>query len=203
MDPVRQALAMPALAAALAAQAPDPCAGIEDAAERVECYVRQQQAPPEQRWRIGESTDPITDRDSVVLRRLAEEAFEGPEGEPLRPALTLVCYHGRETLLSLEAGEPLAGRADGTPAGVRLTARIGADPPAARTWTASAPDYAAAYLDEPSGALILARALAEEDPGEALFRYGAASGATRTARFGLQGLAALLPRLERACAPRY
>ena len=198
-----RAFAILALAAPLAAQDPDPCARIEDPAERVECYVREQQSGPVPAWRVGEQTDPITDRDSVVLRRLAEEAFEGPGGEPLRPALTLVCYHGREVLLSLEAGEPLAERADGGPAGIRLTARIGADPPAARTWTASGPDYEAAYLDEPSGALILARALAEEDPGEALFRYEAAAGATRTSRFGLEGLAALLPRLERACAPRY
>ncbi len=198
-----RAFAMLALAAPLAAQDPDPCAGIADPEQRVECYVREQRSGPAPGWRIGEQTDPITDRDSVVLRTLAGEGFEGPGGEPLRPALTLVCYHGREVLLSLEAGEPLAERSDGGPAGIRVTARIGADPPSARTWTASGPEYSGAYLDAPSGALILARALAEEDPGEALFRYAAAEGATRTARFGLEGLAALLPRLERACAPRY
>ena len=55
----------------------------------------------------------------------------------------------------------------------------------------------------PVGQLQQPLALADEDPGEALFRYGSADGAERTARFGLEGLAALLPRLEKACAPRY
>ena len=47
------------------------------------------------------------------------------------------------------------------------------------------------------------RALADGDPGEALFRYRVVPGAgTRTVRFGLDGLAELLPRVERSCGPR-
>ena len=54
-----------------------------------------------------------------------------------------------------------------------------------------------------AGPLTLARALAEENPGEALFRYGpVAGGGTRTVRFGLEGLAELLPRVKAACVVR-
>ncbi len=85
----------------------------------------------------------------------------------------------------------------------RATYRIGSDPPAERTWSSSAPDYSDAYLGVRAGALILARALAEEDPGEVLFRYRVVpEGGVRTVRFRLEGLAALLPRVERACGAR-
>lgn len=192
------------LAAVLAAaQEPDPCLQVADPAARVDCYAARAEAPERPGWRIGEATDPITDRTSVVLTRRAAEPVEGPEGTPLLPALTLVCYRGSGILLSLEAGEPLAARADGAPAEIRLTARIGTDPPTERTWTCSAPGYRGAWLDVHAGALILARALAEEDPGQALFRYRTAAGQTRTARFGLDGLARLLPRVEKACGVHY
>ena len=47
------------------------------------------------------------------------------------------------------------------------------------------------------------RVRAGRDPGEALFRYRVVPGAgTRTVRFGLDGLAELLPRVERSCGPR-
>ena len=49
----------------------------------------------------------------------------------------------------------------------------------------------------------MARVLAEEDPGEVLFRYRVVpGGGVRTVRFRLEGLAALLPRAERACGVR-
>ena len=64
------------------------------------------------------------------------------------------------------------------------------------------PGYRDAYLDRHDGALILAGALAEEDPGEALLRYRTASEATRTVTFGLEGLAMLLRRLRQACGTR-
>ena len=85
----------------------------------------------------------------------------------------------------------------------RATYRIGSDPPAERTWSSSAPDYSDAYLGVRVGALILARALADEDPGEVLFRYRVVpGGGVRTVRFWLEGLATLLPRVERACGAR-
>ncbi len=180
-------------------QEPDPCRAVPDPLRRIDCYADRSVAEPRPVWRIGEETDPITDRTSVVLRRRANEPFEGPSGRLLRPALTLVCWQGREILLSLEAGEPLApGGGEGS-AEVGLTVRIGTDTPARRAWMASGPDRDAAWLDRHAGALILARALSEEDSGEALFRYRTATGVTRTARFGLEGLDDLLPRLERAC----
>ena len=201
---MRAATATALLAAAIAAaQEPDPCLQVPDPAERVDCYTARAAAPRRPAWRIGEETDPITDRTSVVLTRSAAEAVEGPEGTPVLPALTLVCYRGSGILLSLEAGEPLAAREDGAPVEIRLTTRIGPGPPAERTWTCSGPGYRGAWLDVHAGALILARALAEEDPGQALFRYHTLAGQTRTARFGLDGLARLLPRVEQACGVHY
>ena len=84
-----------------------------------------------------------------------------------------------------------------------MTYRIGSDPPVERDWSSSPPGYGDAYLDRHEGSGILARALADGDPGEALFRYRVVPGAgTRTVRFGLDGLAELLPRVERSCGPR-
>ncbi len=196
---MRAAVLLFALAPLLAGQSRDPCRGLPDAQARTDCLEDREEASGPTAWGLGEETDPITDRRSVVLRRLADAPFRGPAGRALQPALTLVCYQGREVLLSLEAGEPLATAGGDGPHEIHLTVRIGTDPPAGRTWAASGPDRAAAWLDRHAGALILARALAAADPGEALFRYRTAAGLTRTARFGLDGLAALLPRLERAC----
>ena len=51
-------------------------------------------------------------------------------------------------------------------------------------------DYRDAYLDRHLGSLLLARVLAEEDPGDALFRYRTVpDGGVRTVRFRLDGLA--------------
>ena len=133
-----------------------------------------------------------------MLRRRAEAPHRDAGGALVLPRLTITCYRGREVLLSLEAGEPLAA-GDGRTAATDVTYRIGAAAAIRSRWASSPPDYRDAYLDRHAGALILARALAEEAPGEALFRYEAAGGGTRTARFGLEGLDELLPRVERAC----
>ena len=116
------------------------------------------------------------------------------EGALVLPSLTFTCYRGLDVLLSLEAGEAVAEGEGSEPSEVRVTYRIGSDPPVEGAWSASAPNYRDAYLDLHAGALILARALAEEDPGEALFRYRTAGGETRTMRFGLERLLELLPR---------
>ena len=201
----RIALALPAVAAAQ-----DPCMALEDIAARIACYAAGD-APGEvggefgegPGWRIGEETDPITDETSVILRRRAEAPHRDTEGALVLPSLTITCYRGLEVLLSLEAFEPVAEGDGSGAAETRITYRIGADPPAGRTWLSSAPDYNDAYLGVRAGALILARALAEEDPGEALFRYRVVpGGGVRTVRFQLEGLAALLPRVERACGAR-
>ncbi len=120
------------------------------------------------------------------------------------PSLTITCYRELEVLLSLEAFERVADGDGSGAAETRLTYRIGADPPAERTWASSAPDYSDAYLGVRAGALILARVLAEEDPGEALFRYRVVpGGSVRTVRIRLEGLAALLPQVERAGRTRW
>ena len=202
---LRSRLAAAALLA-LPATAQDPCLALGDVAERIACYAAED-APARDAgeevdapgWRVGEETDPITDETSVILRRRAEAPHRDAEGALALPSLTITCYRGREVLVSLEAGEPVAEGEGSAPAEIHVTYRIGSDPPAERAWSSSAPDYRDAYLDRHAGALILARALVDQDPGEALFRYPAASGGMRTVRFRLDGLAALLPRVERAC----
>ena len=201
----RLALALPAATAAVQ----DPCLAFEDIAERIACYASEdfpgraagsgEETPG---WQVGEDTDPITDETSVVLRRRAQAPHRDVDGALVLPTLTITCYRGREVLLSLEAFETVAEGEGTEPAETRVTYRIGTDAPTDRVWSSSGPAYRDAYLDRHEGALILAAALAEEDPGEALFRYRAAGGATRTVRFGLDGLAALLPRLQQACGSR-
>ena len=196
-----------AAAVALPAAAQDPCLTLDDVAARIACYAAED-APGKAGdhsgdspgWRVGEETDPVTDETSVILRRRADAPHRDADGALVLPSLTITCYRGQEVLLSLEAFERVA-EGDGLGAAeTRLTYRIGSDPPAERTWSSSAPDYSDAYLDVRAGALILARALAEEDPGEALFRYRVVPGSeVRTVRFQLDGLGALLPRVERAC----
>ncbi len=205
---LRSRLAAAALLA-LPATAQDPCLALGDVAERIACYAAEDapardsgeelEAPG---WRVGEETDPITDEKSVIVRRRAEAPHRDAEGALALPSLTVTCYRGREVLLSLETFEAVAEGAGSEPSEVPMTYRIGSDPPVQRAWSSSAPDYRDAYLDSHGGALLLARALADEDPGEALFRYPAASGGMRTVRFRLDGLAALLPRIEQACGPR-
>lgn len=194
---------------ALPAAAQDPCLAFGDVAERIACYAAEDAPaadPPGEGeapgWRAGEQTDPITDETSVVLRRRAEAPHRDEDGALALPSLTVTCYRGLDVLLSLEASEAVAEGAGLEASEVPMTYRIGSDPPVEREWSSSAPDYRDAYLDSHGGALLLARALADEDPGEALFRYPAASGAMRTVRFRLDGLAALLPRVERACGAR-
>ncbi len=128
-------LLLPVLVPTLSGQEPDPCRAVPDPLRRIDCYADRSVAEPRPVWRLGEETDPITDRTSVVLRRRANE----PSGRLLRPALTLVCWQGREILLSLEAGEPLAPGGGEGPAEVGLTVRIGTDTPARRAWMASGP----------------------------------------------------------------
>ena len=100
------------------------------------------------------------------------------------PSLAITCYRALEVLLRLEAYEPVA-EGDGSGATETcVTYRIGSDPSAERIWASSAPDYSDAYLGVRGGALILARALAEEGPGEVLFRYRGVPG-PRSARCGL------------------
>ena len=192
---------------ALPTAAQDPCLALGDVAARIACYAAGDapgrgggKSGDSPGWRVGEETDPITDETSVILRRRADVPHRDAGGALLLPSLTITCYRGLEVLLSLEAFEPVA-EGDGLGAAeTRLTYRIGSDPPAERTWSSSAPDYSDAYLGVRAGALILARALAEEDPGEALFRYRIVPGGeVRTVQFRLEGLAALLPRVERAC----
>jgi len=116
------------------------------------------------------------------------------------PSLTITCYRGREVLLSLETSETLAEGDGAEPAGTRVTYRIGSDRPVERDWASSPPAYRDAYLDRHAASLLLARALADGDPGAVLFRYRTVlDGGIRTVRFDLEGLAELLPRLERAC----
>ena len=202
----RLALALPAVA--LAAQ--DPCLAFEDVAERIACYaaedasIRSNSGEDETPgWRVGNETDPITDETSVVLRRRAEAPHRDVDGALVLPSLTITCYRGREVLLSLEAFETLAAGDSAEPAETRVTYRIGTDAPLERAWVSSPPHYRDAYLTRHAGSLILARVLAEEDPGDVLFRYRAVPGGeTRTVRFGLDGLAALLPRVEEACGTR-
>ena len=198
-------LAMAVPAAAAFAQ--DPCLAYEDIAERIACYAAEHTparaiGPAEETpgWRIGEDTDPITDETSVVLRRRAHAPHRDVDGAFVLPSLTITCYRGREVLLSVEAFETLA-EGDGTdPAEARITYRIGTHAPVERAWLSSPPNYRDAYLDRHRGSLLLARVLAAEDRGDALFRYRAIpDGGIRTVRFDLEGLADLLPRLERAC----
>ena len=202
----RLALALPAVTAA----AQDPCLAFEDVAERIACYAaadsaagsgpRSGETPG---WLVGEETDPITDETSVVLRRRAEGPSRDAAGLLLLPSLTITCYRGREVLLSLETSETLAEGDGAEPAGTRVTYRIGSDRPVERDWASSPPAYQDAYLDRHEGSLLLARVLADWDPGAVLFRYGVVpEGGTRTVRFDLEGLADLLPRLERACGSR-
>ena len=201
-------LALTLVAATALAQ--DPCLVLEDVAERIACYAAEDapaRAPGIDEdtpgWRAGEDTDPITDETSVVLRRRAQAPHRDVDGTLVLPSLTITCYRGREVLLSLEALETLA-EGDGTdPAEIRITYRIGSDAPVERSWLSSAPDYQDAYLDQHLGSLLLAQVLAEEDPGDVLFRYRTVpDGAIRTVRFGLEGLADLLPWLQRACGSR-
>ena len=202
----RIALALPAVSAA----AQDPCLAFEDVAERIACYAAADapaqsgsETTEERGWLVGEETDPITDETSVVLRRRAETPHRDAAGALVLPSLTITCYRGREVVLSLEASEILAEGGGSEPVGTRVTYRIGSDPPVERDWSSSPPGYRDAYLDRHEGSGILARALADGDPGEALFRYRVVPGAgTRTVRFGLDGLAELLPRVERSCGPR-
>ena len=198
-------LALTLLAATALAQ--DPCLALGDIAERIACYAAEDapaRAPGSSEdtpgWRAGEDTDPITDETSVVLRRRAWAPHRDVDGTLVLPSLTITCYRGREVLLSLEALETLA-EGDGTdPAETRITYRIGTDAPVERSWLSSAPDYKDAYLDQHLGSLLLAQVLAEEDPGDVLFRYRTVpDGGVRTVRFGLEGLADLLPWLQRAC----
>ncbi len=202
----RIALALPAAAAA----AQDPCLAFEDVTERIACYAAEgaltrsgsgeEETPG---WRVGNETDPITDETSVVLRRRAEMPHRDVDGVPAPPSLTITCYRGRDVLLSLEAFEALAAGDSAKPAETLITYRIGADAPVEGAWASSPPRYRDAYLTQHSGSLILARVLAEEDPEHVLFRYRAVpEGGTRTVRFGLDGLAALLPRVEEACGTR-
>lgn len=199
----RLALALPPVSAL----AQDPCLAFEDVAERIACYAAADaparggdQADKTPGWLVGEETDPITDETSVVLRRRAEAPHRDAAGSLVLPSLTITCYRGREVLVSLEASETLANGDGAEPAGIRVTYRIGPDPPVERDWASSAPGYRDAYLDRHDGSLLLARALAHGDPGEALFLYRVVrDGWTRTVRFGLEGLAALLPRVERSC----
>ena len=200
------ALALPAAAGSVQ----DPCLVFEDIAERIACYAAEDASAratgsgaESPGWRVGEDTDPITDETSVVLRRRADAPHRDGYGTLVLPSLTITCYRGREVLLSLEAFETLA-EGDGTdPAETRITYRIGTDAPVERAWLSSSPDYRDAYLDRHLGSLILARDLAEEDPGDALFRYRTVpDGGIRTVRFGLEGLADLLPRVGQACGTR-
>ena len=202
----RVALALPAAAA----PAQDPCLAFEDVAERIACYAAEdalirtsggeEETPG---WRVGTETDPITDETSVVLRRRAEAPHRDVNGALVLPSLTITCYRGREVLLSLEAFEAVAAGDSAEPAEAQVTYRVGADAPIERAWGSSPPRYQDAYLTRHAGSLILARVLAEEDPGDVLFRYRAVPGGeTRTVRFGLDGLAALLPRVEETCGTR-
>lgn len=202
----RLALALPAAAAA----AQDPCLEFEDVAERIACYAAEDALLRNHRgeeerpgWRVGNETDPITDETSVVLRRRAEAPHRDVDGALVLPSLTITCYRGREVLLSLEAFEALAAGDSAEPAETQVTYRIGGDAPMDRAWASSPPHYRDAYLTRHAGSLILARVLAEEDPADVLFRYRAVPGGeTRTVRFGLDGLAALLPQVEEACGTR-
>ena len=197
----RLALALPAVTAA----AQDPCLAFEDVAERIACYAAADSAAGSGTgetpgWLVGEETDPITDETSVVLRRRAEGPYRDAAGSLAPPSLTITCYRGREVLLSLETSETLAEGDGAAPVGTRVTHRIGSDPPVERDWASSPPAYRDAYLDRHAGSLLLARALADGDPGAVLFRYRTVpDGGIRTVRFDLEGLAELLPRLERAC----
>ena len=200
----RLALALPAATAA----AQDPCLAFEDVAERIACYAAADSAAGSESgetpgWLVGEETDPITDETSVVLRRRAEGPSRDAADSLALPSLTITCYRGREVLLSLETSEALAEGDGAGPAGTRVTYRIGPDPPVERDWASSPPAYRDAYLDRHEGSLPLARALADGDPGAVLFRYRTVpDGGIRTVRFDLEGLAELLPRLERACGSR-
>ena len=141
-------------------------------------------------WRVGDETDPITDETSVILWRRAEGPHLDAEAALVLPGLAITCYRALEVLLSLEAYEPVAEGDGSGGTETCVTYRIGSDPSAERTWASSAPDYSDAYLGVRGGALILARALAEEGPGEVVFRYRVVPGAeVRTVRFGLEGLA--------------
>ena len=205
MTPCRSALAF-ALCAMAGAQQADPCAAEEDPLRRVECHaarLQERAAGSGGGWHLGEETDPITDEPSAVLRTRAEEPVRNAAGNLAWPSLTLTCWRGREFLAALDAGEGLAlpagqecGDAD---AGPLVTYRLGSDTPVRRPWSTTGPACEDAWLDSFAGALILARALAEEDPGRVLFRWGTAGGGERTASFRLDGLAALLGRLETAC----
>lgn len=194
----------------VAAVAQDPCLAFEDIAERIACYATEDAPPPAvggrgdtPGWRAGEDTDPITDETSVVLRRRAQAPHRDVDGVFVLPSLTITCYRGREVLLSLEAFETLAEGDGADPAETRITYRIGTDAPVERSWLSSAPDYQDAYLDQHLGSLLLAQVLAEEDAGDVLFRYRTVpEGGIRTVRFGLEGLADLLPWLQRACGSR-
>ncbi len=202
----RLALALPVATAA----AQDPCLAFEDIAERIACYAAEDSsirdaADGEETpgWRVGEDTDPITDETSVILRRHAAVPHRDVNRALALPTLTIICYRGREVLLSLEAFEPIAEGDGAAPAETRVTYRIGSDAPVERDWTSSPPHYRDAYLDRHGGSVILARALAEDDSGELRFRYRTVpDGGLRTVRFGLDGLATLLPRLEQACGAR-
>ena len=199
----RLALALPAVTAA----AQDPCLAFEDVAERIACYAAADSAArgtgETPGWLVGEETDPITDETSVVLRRRAEGRSRDAADSLAPPSLTITCYRGREVLLSLETSETLAEGDGAGPAGTRVTYRIGSDRPVERDWASSAPAYRDAYLDRHEGSLLLARVLADGDPGAVLFRYRTLpDGGIRTVRFDLEGLAGLLPRLERACGSR-
>ncbi len=200
----RLALALPAVTAA----AQDPCLAFEDVAERIACYAAADSAAGSGTgetpgWLVGEETDPITDETSVVLRRRAEGPYSDAADSLAPPSLTITCYRGREVLLSLETSETLAEGDGAGPAGTRVTYRIGSDRPVERDWASSAPAYRDAYLDRHEGSLLLARVLADGDPGAVLFRYRIVpDGGIRTVRFDLEGLAGLLPRLERACGSR-
>ena len=202
----RLALALPAVAVA----AQDPCLAFEDVAQRIACYAAEDASirsgggeDETPGWRVGNETDPITDETSVVLRRRAEVPHRDVDGALVLPSLTIICYRGREVLLSLEAFETVAAGDSAEPSETRVTYRIGTDAPLERAWVSSPPRYRDAYLTRHAGSLILARVLAEEDPGDVLFRYRAVPGGeTRTVRFGLDGLAALLPRVEEACGTR-
>ena len=205
MTPGRSAFAL-ALCAAAAAQHPDPCSGEADPLRRVECHAARLEARAAGSgggWHLGEETDPITDEPSAVLRTRSEEPVRDAGGASAWPVLTLTCWRGREFLAALDAGEELAlppGQECGDPgSGPLVTYRLGSDTPVRRPWSTTGPACEDAWLDRFDGALILARALAEEDPGRVLFRYGAAGGGERTASFRLDGLAALLKRLEAAC----
>ncbi len=200
----RLALALPVVTAA----AQDPCLAFEDVAERIACYAAADSAAGSEigetpGWLVGEETDPITDETSVVLRRRAEGPYRDAADSLALPSLTITCYRGREVLLSLETSETLAEGDGSGPARTRVTYRIGSDRPVERDWASSAPAYRDAYLDRHEGSMLLARVLGDGDPGVVLFRYRTVpDGGIRTVRFDLEGLAGLLPRLERACGSR-